>query len=85
DAYAIVPSIGSGYAPYDLSAWSEEANGLQIGDAVQILASANGLPAGTYTLLPARYALLPGAFLITLKPGDQSLAAGQSMLRPDGT
>lgn len=84
DAYAIVPSIGSGYAPYDLSAWSEEANGLQIGDAVQLLASANGLPAGTYTLLPARYALLPGAFLITLKPGDQSLAAGQSLLRPDG-
>jgi hypothetical protein len=29
--------------------------------------------------------LLPGAVLITLKPGDQSLAAGQSMLRPDGT
>lgn len=85
DSYAIVPSIGSGYAPFDLSAWSEEANGLRIGDSVQILASVRGLPAGTYTLLPARYALLPGAYLISLKQGDRSLAAGQMQTRTDGT
>ena len=33
------------------------------------LGASDGLPAGTYTLLPARYALLPGAFLVTARPG----------------
>lgn len=85
DSYAILPTLGSGYAAYDLSMWAEEGNGLRIGDAVQVLASANGLAAGTYTLLPARYALLPGAFLISLSPGDGSLAAGQAQANVDGS
>jgi filamentous hemagglutinin len=85
DAYAIVPTLGSGYAAYDMSMWAEEGNGMRIGEAVQVLASANGLAAGTYTLLPARYALLPGAFLISLSPGDNSLAAGQTRANVDGS
>ncbi|WP_306476329.1 filamentous haemagglutinin family protein [Methyloversatilis sp.] len=85
DSYAIVPTLGSGYAAYDLSMWAEEGNGLRIGEAVQVLASANGLAAGTYTLLPARYALLPGAFLISLSPDDSSLAAGQAQANVDGS
>jgi hypothetical protein len=51
------------------------------------LDGSNGLPAGTYTLLPARYALLPGAFLVTPQsaappdavqavPGGASVVAG---------
>jgi filamentous hemagglutinin len=85
DSYAIVPALGSGYAAYDMSMWAEEGNGLRIGEAVQVLASANGLAAGTYTLLPARYALLPGAFLISLSPDDSSLAAGQAQANVDGS
>jgi filamentous hemagglutinin len=85
DSYAIVPTLGSDYAAYDLSMWAEEGNGLRIGEAVQVLASANGLAAGTYTLLPARYALLPGAFLISLSPDDSSLAAGQAQTNVDGS
>lgn len=41
---------------------------LKVGDRVYLGAS-QGLPAGTYTLLPARYALLPGAFLVTPQSG----------------
>ena len=41
---------------------------LQVGDQVTLGAS-DVLPAGTYTLLPARYALLPGAVLVTPKSG----------------
>ncbi|MEO6739412.1 MAG: filamentous hemagglutinin family protein [Chthoniobacteraceae bacterium] len=37
---------------------------LAVGDQVY-LGATGGLGAGTYTLLPARYALLPGAFLVT--------------------
>ncbi len=40
------------------------SGGLSIGDSV-VLAATPVLPGGTYTLLPARYALLPGAFLVT--------------------
>ncbi|MDD5198248.1 MAG: filamentous hemagglutinin N-terminal domain-containing protein, partial [Terrimicrobiaceae bacterium] len=52
---------------------------LSIGDRVQLGAS-DGLPAGAYTLLPARYALLPGAFLVTPKAGSAIGALAQ----PDG-
>jgi len=72
--YAIVPGFGSAYAPFD----KQESIGsnLQPGDSVY-LDGINGLPAGEYALLPARYALLPGAFLIeqldTIMPlGNQS-------------
>jgi len=44
-------------------------DGLEVGDRVQLGAS-SGLPAGVYTLLPARYALLPGAFMVTPASGN---------------
>ncbi len=56
--------------------------GLSVGSQVHLNAS-NGLPAGTYTLLPARYALLPGAFLIT---PQSSVAVGTGTVsRADGS
>jgi filamentous hemagglutinin len=54
--------------------------GLSVGQQIQLGAS-NGLPAGTYTLLPARYALLPGAFLVT----PQSGAPAGTFARADGS
>ena len=69
NSFAIFPtSSQSPYAPYDVVpgyATSGYSN-LQVGDQVYLSAS-NGLAAGVYTLLPARYALLPGAFLVTPK------------------
>jgi filamentous hemagglutinin family protein len=54
---------------------------LQIGSQVYLSASP-GLAAGFYTLLPARYALLPGAFLVTPQPGTLPVGtAGE----PDGS
>ena len=52
---------------------------LRVGDRID-LGAASGLPAGTYTLMPARFALLPGAFLITPEEG----IAVSTQLRPDG-
>jgi len=74
--YAILPSLNSSVAPYDPNI--SNGSTLALGQSLY-LAGAPGLPAGTYTLLPARYALLPGAFLVEpagaayngITPGEQ--------------
>jgi filamentous hemagglutinin len=61
--YAVLPAAGMTHAPYD----AQTLIGLQdwqTGAAVRLLEDAGGLKAGTYALLPARYALLPGAWLV---------------------
>jgi filamentous hemagglutinin family protein len=61
--YAIVPGYASAYAPAD------HAGAVDPRIGQQITLKANdipGLPAGTYTLLPSNYALLPGAFRVEL-------------------
>jgi filamentous hemagglutinin family protein len=93
-SFAIIPGYQSDYAPLATilqknpdgtvsaaAGWNNSA--LSAGDRITLAASAGGLPAGTYTLLPARYALLPGAFLVTPKSGT---AAGTvSATQPDGS
>ncbi|MDE2306032.1 MAG: filamentous hemagglutinin family protein [Gammaproteobacteria bacterium] len=74
--YAILPGLAANVAPYDPS--FSTGSSLQVGDAVY-LSAAPGLAAGTYQLLPARYALLPGAFLVTAVPGYQDIQPGQSV------
>ncbi len=86
--FAILPGYDTGYAPYapynSSSVFGSDQgytnSTLGVGDQVY-LNGGGGLPAGTYTLLPARYALLPGAFLITPKAGIP--VAGSS--QPDGS
>ncbi len=89
--YAIIPGYQADYAPYapfsnitttDAGYVSSSAAGrpLSVGDQVY-LAAGNDLPAGAYTLLPARYALLPGAFLVTPEKGTP---VGTQLL-PDGS
>jgi filamentous hemagglutinin len=84
------------YAPYNTASTTDFTNNyvsggsvsdygytsatLTVGSQVTLGASAL-LAAGTYTLLPARYALLPGAVLITAVSGKP---AGTS-LQPDGS
>ena len=75
ESYAIVPDFTSKFSPYapfnvgsNASALAGNPgfiNGnLKIGDTITLEAS-DGLPAGTYTLLPRAYAALKGAFLVT--------------------
>ena len=73
--FAILPSLGANVAPFDPQISS--GTSLQVGDAVY-LAGAPGLAAGVYQLLPARYALLPGAFLVTPVAGYQDIQSGQA-------
>jgi len=90
--FAIVPGYNSSYAPYapynpsPLSGnLSDDAgyvnSSLKAGDRIY-LSGGNGLAAGFYTLLPARYALLPGGLLVTpLK----SQVAPVAVTNPDGS
>lgn len=78
NTYAIVPGYQGGFAPAD----PQEAFGLRSGTAIY-LTGVNGLANGTYTLLPAHYALLPGAFAVKLNTGI-SMAPGQTYIQQDG-
>jgi filamentous hemagglutinin family protein len=79
DSYAILPGYTAKYAPSII--YNSNADGtagdlggdpgytstsLKIGDQIQI-DGMESLKAGTYTLLPRRYGILPGAYLITPK------------------
>ncbi|HEX4201391.1 MAG TPA: hypothetical protein VHY59_07725, partial [Chthoniobacterales bacterium] len=87
-SFAIIPGYQANYAPYapynptpltgNLGGDQGYVNStLQIGDQIYLNAS-NGLAAGVYTLLPARYALLPGAFLVTPTSGTPTTTALQA-------
>ncbi|MCE0484088.1 MAG: filamentous hemagglutinin family protein [Methylacidiphilales bacterium] len=79
-SYAVIPGYSASYAPYYSS--SDYANStLGVGSQVYLSAS-SGLPAGVYTLLPARYALLPGASLITPTSTTPPVA---TTVQPDGS
>ncbi len=92
--FAVLPGYGVNYAPFapfaDSTAaqanlgkdpgYVSTASTLQVGDSVS-LDLGNGQGLQTYTLLPARYALLPGAFLVTSVGGT---TAG-SVPQPDGS
>ncbi|MCB1276967.1 filamentous haemagglutinin family protein [Prosthecobacter sp.] len=88
--FAVISGYSSAFAPF--GAYNRTASSstlgtdagyvnstLHAGDQVYLSAS-NGLQAGVYTLLPARYALLPGAFLVT----PQNDAPSGTVLLPSG-
>jgi filamentous hemagglutinin len=79
--YAIIPASGP-FAAYDLQEFP--SSGISAGESIY-LSGTSGLPAGFYALLPARYALLPGAWLIQAEPSYQSLAPGTLGTLADGT
>lgn len=83
--FAVLPGYGFGYAPYSPFNTATGDAGfvdgtLKVGDRVY-LSGGGSLPAGYYTLLPARYALLPGAFLVT----PSGSAPLKSITRLDGS
>lgn len=72
--YAILPTQRKGYAPYDLQSWS--GTSLTLGQNIELIDSVGTLAAGSYVLLPARYALLPGAYTVTFT-GQSDVSAGR--------
>ncbi len=61
--YAIVPGLAVDYAPLAGEAGVADP---AIGQRITLDQGVPGLAAGTYTLLPANYALLPGAYRVEL-------------------
>lgn len=92
-SFAVLPGYLANYAPYAPYNSNPLVAGvfgndpgyvnktLSVGDQVYLQASP-GLAAGNYTLLPARYALLPGAFLVTPMTG---IPVGETVRIPGGS
>jgi filamentous hemagglutinin family protein len=76
-AYAVMPGHASPVAP---------GTSTRVGQSLW-LAGGNGLAAGWYTLLPASYAALPGAFLVlpTGAPSTLGTPLAGTALQPDGS
>ncbi|MEW6438319.1 MAG: filamentous hemagglutinin family protein [Pseudomonadota bacterium] len=74
--YAIVPGYSGNYAPRNAE---NGAGDPTPGEQITIAAGVPGLPAGTYTLLPSNYALLPGAFRVEIG-GAVTAATAQGSL-----
>ncbi len=85
-SFAVLPGVRN-FAPTDANI-AQLASGAGAAAAVtgqQItLGAGSQLPADTYAVLPARYALLPGAFLITPSTNKAPVDAAYTVLRPDG-
>jgi filamentous hemagglutinin len=80
--YAILPSTRGQASPQDPQ---NSTNSTITSGASVYLSGGGGLPAGVYPLLPARYALQPGAFLIQVESQLQSTTAGSLGALADGT
>jgi filamentous hemagglutinin family protein len=74
NTYAILPTLRKGYATYDQQSWN--GSSLLAGQNIELLDSVGNLAAGNYVLLPARYALLPGAYTITFT-GQSDVPTGR--------
>jgi filamentous hemagglutinin family protein len=89
EMYAILPGLGQARAPWDAQIANEvsalaAASDARPGDTITIGAG-SALAAGTYTLLPARYALMPGAFAVRRVAGYQDAQLGRSASAADGS
>ena len=78
--YAIVPSMRGQAGPFD-----PQNSGTTGAQQTVYLSGGAGVPAGYYALLPARYALEPGALLIQVEPKYVSASGGQIGSLADGT
>ncbi|MBL8226202.1 MAG: filamentous hemagglutinin family protein [Chromatiales bacterium] len=78
--FAIVPGVRFG--AYDTQEY--RGTSLQPGDSVRLAEVPGLLPAGEYALLPARYALLPGAVLVEARPEVQDIVPGEVRSLADG-
>ncbi len=79
--FAINPNFQGSVAPIDSNYGSV---GLKPGDSVY-LSGIPGLPAGTYTLLPAHYALLPGGYSVTMAANTRDMQSSSNTVLADGS
>ena len=82
--YAILPGHSAPVAAYDPAFAKQGGDGPSVGQSVY-LSGAPGLAPGYYTLLPARYATLPGAYRVVQDTGARDSVLGSSAVQPDGT
>ncbi|SFS13496.1 filamentous hemagglutinin family N-terminal domain-containing protein [Dyella sp. OK004] len=82
--YAILPGYSAPVAASDAAFAKQGGAGPAVGQSVY-LSGAPGLPAGYYTLLPARYATLPGAFRVVQDTSARDSVLGSNAVQPDGT
>lgn len=82
NTYAVIPNFNQVYAPRDLT-MSQSSAAVMVGKTV-FLNGGQNFPAGEYTLLPARYALVPGAFVVQLNSSNP-LLPGQTLTQADGS
>lgn len=81
-SFAILPANHLASAAYDESIYSNST--VAAGTSVY-LSGYGDLPAGEYIILPAKYALLPGAYLVTQVSGYQDITAGEAYSLADGS
>jgi filamentous hemagglutinin family protein len=79
-SFAVIPGYSNPFGVYD--PLESPASGIEPGLVVH-LAGGSDLPAGAYVVLPARYALLPGAYLIT-PTHETDVTPGAELHGPDG-
>lgn len=82
--YAIVPGYHAPLSARDLALENGTGTGPAVGQGVY-LSGVPGLPDGVYTLLPARYATLPGAFRVVQNTSVSDPVIGRAATAPDGT
>ncbi len=85
-AFAVMPTI-SAYTPQDLDIQALAGNSgsaFRLGSQVTF-GNGGPIPAGTYAVLPPRYATLPGAYLVRPLTSGTPLELGASIARPDGS
>ena len=93
-AFAVIPGQTSGYAPYDMLYEQNQTPSQIAGRGAApgpvtpgqkiYLSGGNGLAAGYYTVLPARYALLKGAYLVTPQSGSADMRTLDNTALPSG-
>jgi filamentous hemagglutinin len=86
--FAVLPSYGFDFAPYDAdirSRTQQIGTNLKVGDQVTISTSNNVLAAGNYTLLDARYGILPGAVLLSTTTLNVNRAMPVAVKNDDGS
>jgi filamentous hemagglutinin family protein len=84
--YAILPGYNLPVSAQDaaITNATDAGAGPAVGQSVYLSGIA-GLPAGYYTLLPAGYATLPGAYRVVQNTSSQNAVLGQNAVLPDGT
>jgi len=82
--YAIIPGYTAPVGAHDAALENGASAGPAVGQTIYLTGMA-GLPAGYYTLLPAGYATVPGAYRVVQNTSTQDSVLGQNAVLPDGT